>query len=95
MLLVDGLAFAAPGRVHDADLPLLADDDLGAPMLRLVDAAGFGALKPGRGARLDKRFLLFTLAVTPLTHRRPGGVYRRRGRYRVARRPAHSIRVHW
>lgn len=60
-------------------LPLLADilDDADLPIapLLLAKAAGFHGLKPGRGARLDKRILIFSLLEMPLNQRRPGGRY--------------------
>ena len=43
--------------------------------LLLADAAGLGNLKPGRGARQDKRILLFSLLAMPRDQRRPGGRY--------------------
>lgn len=43
--------------------------------LLLANAAGLGDLKPGRGARMDKRILLFSLLAMPLNQRRPGGRY--------------------
>ena len=43
--------------------------------LILASAAGFGALKLGRGARLDKRLLIYSLLFMPLDQRRPGGRY--------------------
>jgi len=60
-------------------LPLLADilDDADLPIapLLLAKAAGFHGLQPGRGARLDKRILIFSLLEMPLNQRRPGGRY--------------------
>ena len=44
-------------------------------MLRLVDAAGVGGMQPGRGARLDKRVLIYALLSMPIHARRPGGRY--------------------
>lgn len=66
-----------PGRAVDSDLPLLPLDveDAGAPLLRLADAAGVGALQKGRGARMDKRLLFFSLLSMPLADRHPGGRY--------------------
>ena len=66
-----------PGRAVDSDLPLLPLDveDAGAPLLRLADAAGIGALQKGRGARMDKRLLFFSLLSMPLAERYPGGRY--------------------
>ena len=43
--------------------------------LILASAVGFGALKLGRGARLDKRILIYSLLSMPLEQRRPGGRY--------------------
>lgn len=43
--------------------------------LVLAGAAGFGALTLGRGARLDKRILIYSLLSMPLEQRRPGGRY--------------------
>ena len=43
--------------------------------LILASAAGFGALTLGRGARLDKRILIYSLLSMPLEQRRPGGRY--------------------
>ena len=43
--------------------------------LLLADASGISALKPGRGARLDKRLLVYSLLAMPLSQRRPGGRY--------------------
>ena len=66
-----------PGRTVDSDLPLLPLDveDAGAPLLRLADAAGIGALQKGRGARMDKRLLFFSLLSMPLAEHYPGGRY--------------------
>ena len=66
-----------PGRTVDSDLPLLLLDveDPGAPLLRLADAAGVGALQRGRGARMDKRLLFFSLLSMPRADRHPGGRY--------------------
>ena len=69
------------GRVESAQaqLPLFAellnDDDIPVTPLLLADAAGFRGLQPGRGARLDKRLLIFSLLSMPLDQRRPGGRY--------------------
>ncbi|MDE0200215.1 MAG: hypothetical protein OXK78_18540 [Caldilineaceae bacterium] len=71
----------ALGRVESpqAQLPLFADllneDDIPVTPLLLADAAGFRGLQPGRGARLDKRLLIFSLLSMPLDQRRPGGRY--------------------
>lgn len=46
-----------------------------APALVLVDAAGFGNVQPGSGARLDKRLAVFSLLHVPMADRRPGGRY--------------------
>ena len=43
--------------------------------LIMASAAGFGALTLGRGARLDKRILIYSLLSMPLHQRRPGGRY--------------------
>ena len=43
--------------------------------LVMANAAGFGALTLGRGARLDKRILIYSLLSMPLEQRRPGGRY--------------------
>ena len=67
-----------PGQTSaDPDLPLLPFDGeaTGAPLLRLVDAAGVGGMQPGRGARLDKRVLIYALLSMPIHARRPGGRY--------------------
>jgi len=69
------------GRVESpqAQLPLFADllteDDIPVTPLLLANAAGFRGLQPGRGARLDKRLLIFSLLSMPLDQRRPGGCY--------------------
>jgi len=69
------------GRVESpqAQLPLftelLDEDDIPVTPLLLADAAGFRGLQPGRGARLDKRLLIFSLLSMPLDQRRPGGRY--------------------
>ncbi|MDE0464621.1 MAG: hypothetical protein OXH93_19545 [Caldilineaceae bacterium] len=69
------------GRVErdSEQLPLLADlldnADLPIAPLLLAQAAGFHGLQPGRGARLDKRILIFSLLEMPLSQRRPGGRY--------------------
>lgn len=44
-----------------------------APALALVDAAGFGQVRPGKGARLDKRLTVFSLLMVPMSERRSGG----------------------
>ena len=46
-----------------------------APAIVLADAAGFGGMVPGRGARLDKRLLILVLLSVPMSERRPGGRY--------------------
>ena len=67
------------GRVDPPtdQLPLLAElmdnGALDVPLLQLADRAGFRGLQPGRGARLDKRLLLFSLLAVPIAQRRPGG----------------------
>ena len=69
------------GRVESPQdqLPLFADlldeNDIPVTPLLLADAAGFRGLQPGRGARLDKRLLIFSLLSMPLDQRRPGGRY--------------------
>ena len=69
------------GRVKSpqAQLPLFADllteEDIPVTPLLLANAAGFRGLQPGRGARLDKRLLIFSLLSMPLDQRRPGGRY--------------------
>ena len=69
------------GRVESpqAQLPLFADllagEDIPVTPLLLANAAGFRGLQPGRGARLDKRLLIFSLLSMPLDQRRPGGRY--------------------
>lgn len=73
--------FSNLGKVErdSEQLPLLADilDDADLPIapLLLAKAAGFHGLQPGRGARLDKRILIFSLLEMPLSQRRPGGRY--------------------
>ncbi len=67
------------GTVPDDELPLLAaagDTASPAPMIRLVDAAGVSALKPGRGARIDKRILIYALLSMPLSARMPDITWR-------------------
>ncbi len=76
-----GELFPNLGKVErdNEQLPLLADilDDADLPIapLLLAKAAGFHGLQPGRGARLDKRILIFSLLEMPLNQRRPGGRY--------------------
>ena len=41
----------------------------------LADAAGLGAMKPGSGARIDKRVLVYALLAIPQSERRSGGRY--------------------
>ena len=53
---------------RESDLPPIT------PLI-LASAAGFGALRLGRGARLDKRLLIYSLLFMPLDQRRPGGRY--------------------
>ena len=79
----DEARLALPGRAQDPELPLLAasglvDEPPAAPMLALVNAAGLGAFASGRGARLDKRFLIYSLASMPLAYRQPGARYEHR-----------------
>ena len=51
-------------------------DDLPAVTpLFMADVAGFGGLTLGRGARIDKRLLIFSLLIMTLHQRRPGGQY--------------------
>ena len=69
------------GRVEKSteQLPLLAeimaDEDLPVAPLILANAAGFRGLQPGRGARLDKRVLVYSLLSMPIDQRRPGARY--------------------
>lgn len=71
----------ALGRVEreTGQLPLfaelMAEHDLPVTPLLLANAAGFRSLQPGRGARLDKRLLVFGLLSMPRGNRRPGGSY--------------------
>ena len=63
---------------QDAQLPLLTElEDAGrirwSLLVRLVDAAGMADLKAGRGARLDKRLLVYSLVAVPAEARRHGG----------------------
>ena len=62
----------SPGPLGDDSLPF---EEAAAPLLRLVDAAGIAGLKPGRGARLDKRILIYSLLSMPQKHRHPRGLY--------------------
>lgn len=81
--LYDPAFLPMTGYVEEADslqLALLptADTESDLPPvtpLILAGAAGFGALKLGRGARLDKRILIYSLLHMPLDQRRPGGRY--------------------
>lgn len=59
-----------PGMPKDPD-----NDIVSASALILADAVGFGRLNPGRGARLDKRNLVYPLLRIPQSERRPGGRY--------------------
>ena len=66
------------GRVETDDkLPLFTElmdkDDIPITPLLLANAAGFRGLRPGRGARLDKRILIYSLLEVPRDQRRPGG----------------------
>ena len=76
-----GEHFLNLGKVErdSEQLPLLADilDDADLPIapLLLAKAAGFHGLQLGRGARLDKRILIFSLLEMPLNQRRPGARY--------------------
>ena len=68
----------APGPVHELEPQLMMfGEDAGevgtAPLLMLADAAGFTALQQGRGARIDKRILLYSLLKVPRKQRCPGG----------------------
>ena len=60
-------------------LPLFAevmeDHDIAIPLLILADEAGFYGLKQGRGTRLDKRILIFSILDMPLDQRHPGERY--------------------
>ena len=60
-------------------LPLFAeameDHDIAIPLLILADEAGFHGLKQGRGTRLDKRILIFSVLEMPLDQRHPGQRY--------------------
>ena len=82
-LLYDPTTLPMTGYVEDSDSLQLAlfptgktENDLPpvTPLI-LANAAGFGALKLGRGARLDKRLLIYSLLFMPLDQRRPGGRY--------------------
>ncbi len=46
-----------------------------APALVVAEEIGFGALSPGRGARIDKRLLAHALLSVPQSERRAGGRY--------------------
>ena len=81
--LYDPALLPMTGYVEDSDSLQLAlfptadaESDLPpvTPLI-LASAAGFGALKLGRGARLDKRLLIYSLLFMPLDQRRPGGRY--------------------
>ena len=50
-----------------------ASDPVHSPLLTLAGAAGFTTLQQGRGARLDKRILIFGLLTVPREQRRAGG----------------------
>ena len=72
----------APGAIIEPDpqglLPFGGQPPSAIPRpapLVLVDATGIGELQPGRGARLDKRLLLYSLLAMPLNQRVPGGRY--------------------
>ena len=81
--LYDPAFLPMTGHVEDSDSLQLAlfptvDGESDLPPvtpLILASAAGFGALKLGRGARLDKRLLIYSLLHMPLDQRRPGGRY--------------------
>ena len=68
-----------PGKVapETVQLDLLPAEHADVPVtpLLLADAAGFSELQQGRGARLDKRIFLYTLAAMPMSARVPGGGY--------------------
>ena len=59
-----------------------------APALVVAEEIGFGSLKPGRGARLDKRLLVYSLLAVPQSERRPGGRY-------TLRPPLRTITHEW
>ncbi|MDE0206682.1 MAG: hypothetical protein OXP66_11725 [Candidatus Tectomicrobia bacterium] len=81
--LYDPALLPMTGHAEDADSLQLglfptADGESDLPPatpLILASAAGFGALKLGRGARIDKRLLIYSLLFMPLDQRRPGGRY--------------------
>lgn len=78
------------GRIDTDDhLPLFAElmdeGDIPVAPLLLADAAGFRGLQPGRGARLDKRLLIYSLLEMPMNQRRPGGRYELRKQLREVR----------
>ena len=72
------------GRVESDTLPLFPEAARSAaPLLLLADAMGIAALQPGRGARVDKRIVIFSLLSMP-------------SKYRVPERPyAHLRPVRW
>ena len=72
----------APGAIIEPEpqglLPFGGEPPSATPRpvpLVLIDATGIGALQPGRGARLDKRLLIYSLLAMPLSQRRAGGRY--------------------
>ena len=70
-----------PGRVTDQELPTLfplAGPQRPAPLV-LADYAGMTELVRGRGARLDKRILIYSLLSMPLERRYPGARFELRG----------------
>ena len=77
----DELALLPVGHVNRAEveLPLLAEmldqNDVPCTPLILADAAGFRGLKPGRGARPDKRLLIYGLLRMRLDQRQPESKY--------------------
>ena len=81
--LHDPTLLPTTGYVEESEAPQLAlfpttDPKSDLPPvtpLILANAAGFGALTLGRGARLDKRILIYSLLSMPLEQRRPGGRY--------------------
>ena len=83
-----------PGPIADPDPQLILfgedDDALSTPpLLMLANAAGFSALRQGRGARLDKRILLFGLLKMPREQRCSGG------RWEVRERGECIVRELW
>ena len=56
-------------------LPGLEQESLPVSPLVLTDAVGMRELQRGRGARLDKRLLIYSLLEMPLDQRKPHGEY--------------------